>query len=69
MKKKNLFYLASAVVFVLLLAQTVLFNTKSSCVNGELPECVEKGQTCILNGTACCGSYTCKGKFPNTTCQ
>ena len=27
-------------------------------------------QTCTLNGTPCCNSSdTCKGTFPNTTCQ
>ena len=31
--------------------------------------CIEQGLTCILNGSACCGTLTCKGKFPNTTCQ
>lgn len=31
--------------------------------------CIEKGLTCILNGTPCCSPYECKGKFPNTTCQ
>jgi hypothetical protein len=31
--------------------------------------CIEEGQTCVLNGTPCCGSYECKGSFPNTTCQ
>ena len=31
--------------------------------------CIEKGLTCILNGTPCCSPYECKGKFPNTYCQ
>jgi hypothetical protein len=31
--------------------------------------CIEQGQACVLNGTPCCGSYTCQGRFPNTTCQ
>jgi hypothetical protein len=32
--------------------------------------CIEHGQTCTLNGTACCDSTDeCKGTFPNTTCQ
>ncbi len=34
-----------------------------------LPECVDLGRACVLNGTPCCGTATCKGKFPNTTCQ
>ena len=34
-----------------------------------LPECVDEGYACILGGTPCCGTNTCKGKFPNTTCQ
>lgn len=32
-------------------------------------DCVSQGQPCILYGTPCCGTYTCKGTFPNTTCQ
>lgn len=35
----------------------------------ELPQCVELGHTCVIGGTRCCGTATCKGKFPNTTCQ
>ncbi len=31
--------------------------------------CIEKGLTCILNGTPCCAPYECKGKFPNTSCK
>jgi len=31
--------------------------------------CIEKGLTCVLNGTPCCAPYECKGKFPNTTCR
>lgn len=31
--------------------------------------CIEKGQTCTLHGTPCCGPYDCKGSFPNTTCK
>lgn len=31
--------------------------------------CIEKGLTCVLNGTPCCAPYECKGKFPNTYCQ
>lgn len=31
--------------------------------------CIEKGQACTLHGTECCGTYECKGTFPNTTCQ
>jgi len=31
--------------------------------------CIECGQTCVLGGTPCCAPCTCKGKFPNTTCQ
>lgn len=38
--------------------------------NTELANsCIEKGLTCILNGTPCCSPYECKGKFPNTYCQ
>jgi hypothetical protein len=36
---------------------------------GESASCIEQDLTCILNGTPCCPPYTCKGKFPNTTCQ
>jgi hypothetical protein len=32
--------------------------------------CIAHNQTCTLNGTPCCNSSdTCKGSFPNTTCQ
>lgn len=31
--------------------------------------CIDQGLTCILNGTPCCAPYSCKGKFPNTTCR
>lgn len=31
--------------------------------------CIDEGQTCVVHGTPCCGSYECKGTFPNTTCQ
>lgn len=31
--------------------------------------CIAVGQACVLNGTPCCGTATCKGTFPNTTCQ
>jgi hypothetical protein len=31
--------------------------------------CIDQGLTCILNGTPCCAPYSCKGKFPNTSCQ
>lgn len=31
--------------------------------------CIAEGQTCVLHGTPCCGTFKCKGKFPNTTCQ
>jgi hypothetical protein len=31
--------------------------------------CIQKGQTCTRFGTPCCDPYTCKGAFPNTTCQ
>jgi len=31
--------------------------------------CIEEGQTCTLHGTPCCGTYECKGTFPNTTCK
>lgn len=32
-------------------------------------DCIADGQACVLHGTPCCGTDTCKGKFPNTTCQ
>ncbi|MHB1955018.1 MAG: hypothetical protein ACYCOU_14875 [Sulfobacillus sp.] len=31
--------------------------------------CIGPGETCILNGTPCCAGYSCRGRFPNTTCQ
>jgi len=31
--------------------------------------CIEQGQACTLYGTPCCGTATCQGTFPNTTCQ
>jgi hypothetical protein len=31
--------------------------------------CIDQGLTCVLNGTPCCAPYSCKGKFPITTCQ
>jgi hypothetical protein len=32
--------------------------------------CIAHGSTCTLGGTPCCNSGdTCKGPFPNTTCQ
>jgi hypothetical protein len=32
--------------------------------------CIAHGQTCVINGTACCSSRdTCSGNFPNTYCQ
>lgn len=44
-------------------ADFVAFNTVPA------NSCIEKGLTCILNGTSCCAPYECKGKFPNTYCQ
>ncbi len=38
-------------------------------VHAQGASCIEGGLTCVLNGTPCCAPYTCKGKFPNTTCQ
>lgn len=33
-------------------------------------QCIAHGQTCTVNGTPCCNSTdSCKGTFPNTTCQ
>jgi hypothetical protein len=46
-------------------AQSVL-RARADALNAS---CIESGQTCTLHGTPCCGAYTCKGKFPNTTCQ
>lgn len=37
--------------------------------NAQGASCIEKGLTCILNGTPCCSPYECRGKFPNTYCQ
>jgi hypothetical protein len=31
--------------------------------------CIAHGQTCTLYGTPCCAPYSCRGRFPNTTCQ
>lgn len=32
--------------------------------------CIAHNQTCTINGTPCCNSSdSCKGPFPNTTCQ
>jgi len=31
--------------------------------------CIQGGQACVLYGTPCCDPYTCRGRFPNTTCQ
>lgn len=31
--------------------------------------CIGPGQACVLNGTPCCAGYSCRGRFPNTTCQ
>ncbi len=32
--------------------------------------CIAHGGTCVINGTPCCNaSDSCKGPFPNTTCQ
>jgi|GEM_PF-2358544 len=50
-------------------------DSKSNQISGgaqvaQLPQCVEDGQTCVIGGTPCCNSAaTCRGKFPNTTCQ
>jgi hypothetical protein len=30
--------------------------------------CIGGGETCTVHGTPCCPPYTCKGRFPNTTC-
>jgi len=35
---------------------------------GTLSGCIEKDHACVLNGTPCCASYSCTGKFPNTYC-
>ena len=43
-------------------------NSASSVVI-RYDSCIEKGLTCILNGTPCCGTLTCKGKFPITMCK
>ena len=37
--------------------------------SGIAQNCIPKGQSCVINGTACCGGATCQGNFPNTTCQ
>lgn len=47
-------------------------NTRGGLVtvsSAQGASCIEKGLTCILNGTPCCAPYECKGKFPNTYCQ
>ncbi|MDP2158280.1 MAG: hypothetical protein Q8K68_11295 [Nitrospirota bacterium] len=35
---------------------------------GTLSGCIEKDHACVLNGTPCCATYSCIGKFPNTYC-
>ncbi len=40
-----------------------------SARKAQLPQCVEKDQACTIGGTPCCNNLTCKGRFPNTTCQ
>jgi hypothetical protein len=33
-------------------------------------QCIDHGQTCVLNGTPCClATDACSGTFPNTICQ
>jgi hypothetical protein len=33
-------------------------------------QCIDHGQTCVLNGTPCClDTDACAGTFPNTYCQ
>jgi uncharacterized protein (UPF0333 family) len=32
--------------------------------------CIAHNGTCVINGTPCCNATdSCKGPFPNTTCQ
>ena len=50
------------------LSVTGTMGTASAAVR-QLDSCIDQGLTCILNGTSCCGTLKCKGKFPNTTCQ
>lgn len=47
-------------------AASVLVACMSGTIGGS---CIEKDLTCVLNGTPCCSPYSCKGKFPNTTCR
>lgn len=43
---------------------------RGKTVIAALPNCVDSGGTCVIGGTRCCNAAeTCKGKFPNTTCQ
>jgi hypothetical protein len=37
--------------------------------DGAGQSCIGSGQACTLYGTPCCDPYTCRGQFPNTTCQ
>ncbi len=46
-----------------------IYDTTQIYHLAALPQCVDPGQTCVIGGTPCCGSNTCKGEFPNTTCQ
>lgn len=41
----------------------------ASIRKAQLPQCVQKDQACTVNGTPCCDGLSCKGRFPNTTCQ
>lgn len=52
-----------------------IFKVKPSPAANATPRmnfvqsCIGQGRVCVLNGTPCCNPYSCKGPFPNTSCQ
>jgi hypothetical protein len=49
---------------------TAMAAHRDALHTGAAQSCIAHGQTCTINGTPCCNSKdSCKGTFPNTTCQ
>jgi len=58
--------------FVAKFAKTLAFAAVATALpnhRARAQNCIGPGQACVLNGTPCCGGYSCRGRFPNTTCQ
>lgn len=69
--KKLIFTVALCTVMLGMMTSLSAAGIAGAAVIGSKQNalCIDQGQTCVLGGTPCCGTLTCKGKFPNTYCQ